>query len=78
MQTYIVKAGDTLYGISKQFGVSIADIVAENNLSSITLRVGQVLKIPSIETTTLYIVKEGDTIADVAFNNKISTEEKLI
>ena len=25
-----------------------------------------------------YIVKEGDTIADVAFNNKISTEEFLI
>ena len=26
MQTYIVQNGDTLYGISKQFGVSITDI----------------------------------------------------
>ena len=75
MQTYIVKAGDTLYGISKQFGVSIADIVAENNLSSITLRVGQVLKIPSIETTTLYIVKEGDTLYSISRKFNVSVDD---
>ena len=75
MQTYIVKAGDTLYGISKQFGISIADIVAENNLSSITLRVGQVLKIPSIETTTLYIVKEGDTLYSISRKFNVSVDD---
>lgn len=75
MQTYIVKSGDTLYGISKQFGVSIADIVAENNLSSITLRVGQVLKIPSIETTTLYIVKEGDTLYSISRKFNVSVDD---
>ena len=75
MQTYIVKAGDTLYGISKQFGVSIADIVAENNLSSITLRVGQVLKIPSVETTTLYIVKEGDTLYSISRKFNVSVDD---
>ena len=75
MQTYIVKAGDTLYGISKQFGISIADIVAENNLSSITLRVGQVLKIPSVETTTLYIVKEGDTLYSISRKFNVSVDD---
>ena len=75
MQTYIVKAGDTLYGISKQFGVSIADIVAENNLSTITLRVGQVLKIPSVETTTLYIVKEGDTLYSISRKFNVSVDD---
>lgn len=75
MQTYIVKAGDTLYGISKQFGVSITDIVAENNLSSITLRVGQVLKIPSVETTTLYIVKEGDTLYSISRKFNVSVDD---
>ena len=75
MQTYIVKSGDTLYGISKQFGVSIADIVAENNLSSITLRVGQVLKIPSVETTTLYIVKEGDTLYSISRKFNVSVDD---
>ena len=32
MQTYIVQMGDTLYGISKQFGVSVNDIKLQNNL----------------------------------------------
>ena len=32
MQSYIVLEGDTLYGISKQFGVSISDIKRQNNL----------------------------------------------
>ena len=75
MQTYIVQTGDTLYGISKQFGVSIADIVAENNLSTFVLRVGQVLKIPSIETTTLYIVKEGDTLYSISRKFNVSVDD---
>ncbi len=75
MQTYIVQSGDTLYGISKQFGVSIADIVAENNLSTFVLRVGQVLKIPSIETTTLYIVKEGDTLYSISRKFNVSVDD---
>ena len=32
MQTYIVQTGDTLYGISKQFGISINDIIRQNNI----------------------------------------------
>lgn len=75
MQTYIVQTGDTLYGISKQFGISIADIVAENNLSSTILRIGQVLKIPSIETTTLYIVKEGDTLYSISRKFNVSVDD---
>ncbi len=75
MQTYVVKEGDTLYGISKQFGVSINDIVLENNLSSNILRVGQVLKIPSVETTTLYIVKSGDTLYSISRKFNVSVDE---
>ena len=66
MQTYIVQPGDTLYGISGQFGVSIEDIKLENNLSSNVLVVGQVLKIPSTSTTSLYVVKKGDTLYSIA------------
>ena len=75
MQTYIVQAGDTLYGISKQFGISIADIVAENNLGTTVLKIGQVLKIPSIETTTLYIVKEGDTLYSISRKFNVSVDD---
>ena len=62
MQTYIVQIGDTLYGISKQFGVSIQDIKLANNLNNDTITVGQTLLIPSVNTTALYIVKKGDKI----------------
>lgn len=75
MQTYIVQAGDTLYGISKQFGISIEDIVLENNLGTTVLKIGQVLKIPSIETTTLYIVKEGDTLYSISRKFNVSVDD---
>ena len=45
-ETYTVKRGDTLYGISNQFGVSAVDIANLNNLKDSTIQVGQVLKIP--------------------------------
>ena len=35
MQTYTVKKGDTLYGISNQFGVCVIDIKNLNNLNNI-------------------------------------------
>ena len=34
MQTYVVKAGDTLYGISNQFGVSVIDLSNQNNITN--------------------------------------------
>lgn len=44
--TYTVKSGDTLYDIGIKFGVSVKAIKTLNALTSNTLHVGQVLKIP--------------------------------
>lgn len=66
MQTYIVQRGDTLYGISSQFGISIEDIKLENGLNNNVIFVGQVLRIPMVSTTALYIVKTGDTLFSIA------------
>lgn len=66
MQTYIVQRGDTLYGISGQFGISVEDIKLSNNLISNNIIVGQVLKIPSENTTSLYVVKSGDSLYSIA------------
>lgn len=66
MQTYIVQNGDTLYGISKQFGISVEDIKLANNLSSNIIVSGETLLIPSTATTTLYVVKTGDTLYSIA------------
>ena len=66
MQTYVVQRGDTLYGISKQFGVTVEELKLENDLTGNTLIVGQVLRIPTLETTSLYVVKKGDTLYSIA------------
>ena len=66
MQTYIVERGDTLYGISKQFGVSVQSIKNANNITSDSITIGQVLKIPTTESTLLYIVQPGDSLYSIA------------
>ncbi|TFI98097.1 muramidase-2 [Carnobacterium divergens] len=51
-QTYVVKSGDTLWGIANQFGLTVANLKAMNNLSSDTIFVGQQLKVKGGSTTT--------------------------
>jgi len=47
VQTYVVKAGDTLYAIAVKYGTTVAAICAANNISNPNLiQVGQVLRIP--------------------------------
>lgn len=71
MVTYTVKRGDTLYGISNQYGVSVMDIMSVNNLNSTNLNVGQVLTIPlntgtNPDNTFTYTVKKGDSLYSIA------------
>ena len=70
-QTYTVKAGDTLYGISNQFGVSVTELADLNNVTASNLQIGQVLTIPSNAGTNpnnmfMYTVKKGDSLYSIA------------
>jgi len=42
-KNYTVKQGDTLYNISKRFGLSVDDLKALNNLTDSSIKIGQVL-----------------------------------
>ena len=75
MQTYTVQSGDTLYGISKQFGVSVDELKRINNLTSNTITKGEILKIPSTVTTIDYVVKKGDSLYSIANKNNITVDE---
>lgn len=63
---YVVVKGDNLYSIANKYGVSVNDIKSLNNLSSNTLQIGQVLKIPGTESFTTYKVKKGDSLWKIA------------
>lgn len=46
-QKYTVQKGDTLYGLSRKYGISVADLMNFNGFdSSLTLKIGQVILIP--------------------------------
>lgn len=79
-QEYTVKSGDTLYGISKQFGVDSMDIAKLNNLNGSIIQIGQVLKIPNKSGTTpsgmfIYTVKKGDSLYSIARVYETSVDE---
>ena len=71
--TYTVKAGDTLYGIANKYNTTVDTLKSLNNLTSNTLSIGQVLKLPgsSATSTDTYTVKSGDTLYAIA--NKYNT-----
>ena len=79
MTNYTVQKGDTLYGISKQFGISVDAIKNVNNLTSNSISVGQVLKIPTTQQTTTYTVKSGDSLYKIAslYNTTVDELMKL-
>jgi len=70
-ETYTVKQGDTLYGISNQFGVSVTDLAELNGIKGSNLPVGTVLKIPmksgvNPNNMFMYTVEPGDTLYSIA------------
>ena len=66
--TVTITAGDTLYKISRKYKIPVNDLVLYNDIKNPThLRIGTLLKIPSI-----YTVKKGDTLYGISKNFKIS------
>ena len=70
-EVYVVKRGDTLWGISNQYGVSVTELASLNGVNADTLQVGQSLIIPAKSGSNpdnmfLYTVKKGDTLYSIA------------
>ena len=80
---YIVRSGDTLYGIASRFGVGVDELRRYNNLSGNLLSVGQQLFIPTGQVVDdvvgtnydTYIVKTGDNLFNIASRYGISVNK---
>ena len=55
--THEVQKGETLYSISKTYGVSVSAIQEANGLSDAGIKIGQKIKIPDSSTTTAQTAK---------------------
>lgn len=77
--TYVVQKGDTLYSIANKLGTTVSELKKENNLTSNTLQIGEVLRIPTKEIyeeeENVYIVQKGDTLYSIAMANNTTVDE---
>lgn len=87
--TYTVQAGDSLWKIANQYGVSVDEIIRANNLTNTTLQIGDILIIPSTSQTPEvpveptppvsnnieYVVKSGDSLYSIAKKYGITASE---
>ena len=64
---HVVKTGNTLSGIAKQYRVSLAQIYRWNTLKNDRIRIGQRLKIwLPVRQGDWYIVRSGDNLSEIA------------
>ena len=73
LDTYIVKKGDSLYSIAKQYNTTIGAIKAVNELTGNILQPGQILKLPNFITfnpdpnsVIVYKINKGDSLYSIA------------
>ena len=84
---YTVQKGDSLWSIAKKFNTTVNTLKNINNLTSNALSIGQILVLPTQQTTetptpsgaTTYIVKSGDSLYKIAnkYNTTVDEIKKL-
>lgn len=83
---HIVMNGETLYGISKLYGVKVDSLIVWNNLAGKTIKEGMELRVSKpntkkeeikeeTETPNIYQVQAGDTLYSISRKFGISVEE---
>lgn len=80
---YIVQKGDSLWSISKKYGITVDELKNYNNLKTNTLSINQILEIPSPGSSSLntktYTVAKGDSLWSISqkFNTTVNELKNL-
>lgn len=80
---YIVQKGDSLWSISRKYGISVDELKNYNNLKTNTISINQILKIPSPGSSSLntktYTVAKGDSLWSISqkFNTTVNELKNL-
>ena len=73
---YTVVKGDSLWKISKNYNIPLPELIDINNLTNLTLSIGQTLLVPkNNDNDKLYIVEKGDSLWSIAKKNNLSVDE---
>ena len=82
--THLIKKGETLYTLAKQYNVSVDDLYAENPALQIGVKEGMVITIPKksgsvvIEENTInYVVQNGDSAYGILEKYNTNLDELL-
>lgn len=83
---YVVKKGDTLTKVAKQFKVSVAELKKWNQMKNDNLSIGQKIKVsksgikeeikpPVVESKANYTIVKGDTLTKIAKKYNVTVSE---
>lgn len=76
VKKHVVAKNETLYGISRQYGLNVAYVKSFNGLTSDAIRVGDVLKIKQhVKREGYHIVKKDETMFFLSKKYKISIKQ---
>ena len=72
--SYTVKSGDSLSIIAQRFGLTVNELKSLNNLSSNTIRIGQVLTLPGGGPLQVseHTIQRGETLSEIAVRYSVS------
>jgi LysM repeat protein len=81
---YQIQAGDTLYGLARRYGTTVAAIIAVNpGLDPNSLQIGRLICIPrqpvypSCPAGNYYVIRQGDTLYAISRRSNVSVNDLI-
>lgn len=73
-QKHVVKKGETLWSIAKQYGTTVSNLMDINGLTSDSISVNETIEVGKADH---YIVQPGDTLSAIARKHHVTVPELL-